>query len=218
MNPNNQYDPNTPPSVPVAPPIQPATPTAAPADPQNYLDAIADKPEKARFLSKKMLFLIAGALFALIIVIVISVIVNNAKQAATSEITTLNTKLGDLQTVLRYSQSNPHSDSKIVQVTTETSVVAASHQNELAKVYDSISNANTSSAPNKSITDELDDAKSRGSLDSAYTTTLREQLLAVCSQLEILYNSAKTDQQKTVLQAAYDDFQELASRLPSSSI
>ena len=94
MNPNNPYEQDTPPNAPDAPPVQPVQPvqSAAPPDPQSYLDAIAEQPtNKTRFLSGKMLVVLAGALVALILVVVIGVVANNPQQAAKDEITALRT-------------------------------------------------------------------------------------------------------------------------------
>ncbi|MDR1969844.1 MAG: hypothetical protein LBQ11_00650 [Candidatus Nomurabacteria bacterium] len=219
MNPN---DPNFIPSAPTPlptsqPAAPPATPTVTPDNPEAYLNAISTQVEKTRFLSGKVLIAIGGALVALIIVIIIGVISNNIRQTAQSEITTLNTRLGDLRTILMYGQSNPPRSSTAIKVVAETNLITATHQNDLSEVYSTVGDANSSVSFESSATAELDDAKARGNLETAYITALRDQLLLVCSQLNVLHNSAKNDTQREALSAAYADFDELANRLPTSN-
>jgi hypothetical protein len=162
-----------------------------------------------------MIALLAGAVAALIIVIIIGVTTNNARQAAQNEINALSTELNNLQAILKYAQSNPLSNSTTAKLATETDLITISHQNDLSKVYTSI-DPNAPIDPEAAVTTDLNEAKARGSLDSSYATALREQLLTVCNKLESLYDSA-TDDQKTALEQTFTDFKELASRLPSST-
>ncbi|MCL2281017.1 hypothetical protein FWC31_04040 [Candidatus Saccharibacteria bacterium] len=186
-----------------------------PVNPESYLDAISNsQPIKNRFLSGKILAVLIGALIILTLII-IGVISNNMRQTAQDKVVSLNSKLSDLQSVVRYGQSNLPNNSEIIKVVAETNLIILSRQNELAEIY-TLSDDTTPAANGESITADLDDAKARGNLDSVYVTVLRDQLLSVCNQLEILYDSAKTNTQKITLAKAYADFQELANRLPTS--
>lgn len=200
-------NPNSAPSAP--PPIEPPT---ASTDPTAYLDAIAIKPEKNHFLSGKMLVVLVSALAVLILVIIISVIAGNARQAASDEAIVLGEKLADLEKIIKYGQSNSLSSSNTIKIVAETNLIIQSRQTELSKIY-TLTNEKTPTTDKPSITTDLDNAKARGNLDKVYATTLRDQLLAVCKQLEIMYDSAKTDVAKAALTQAYQDFKELASRL-----
>jgi len=213
MNPN---DPNT---APIAPAPQPTAPAVNPSNPEAYLDAISDHtPTKTPFLSGKMLKLVIGVAAALVLVLIISAVVNNFSRARSAEITKLGTKLDNLQGVLQYGQSNLMNNNGTTKITVEIDLVAASRRNELSEIY-AISDASSSSVNihNLPIVDELDAAKARGNLDNAYFTALREHLVDACSQLNILYDAAKTDAQRTVLTKTYNEFQELANRLPISN-
>jgi len=210
MNPN---DPNTVPPTPE--PIPPVVPVATPDNPVDYLDEIAGPPEKARFLSGKMLIVLIGAVIVLVIVIIIGIITNSARQSSGSEVTALNNKLSDLQSIIEYGQKNTLSNFNTVKVVAETNLIAMSRQSELTKVYTFSSGSETDAGP--SVTTDLDSAKALGNLDNIYITVLRDQLLSVCKQLELLYDSAKTDAEKNALAKAYADFKELANRLPDSA-
>ena len=215
-------NPDDPTSAPIAPEsqptAQPTAPTVSPNNPEAYLNAISDQPEtKTRFFSGKIIALLAGAVGMLIVVLIVGAVVNNMKQGSLAEVTTLDTRLNNLRVILGYSQSNALSDSNTVKVVAETNLIAISRQSELSKIY-SITDPNNNSNPrDEEVTADLDNAKARGNLDSTYTTTLREQLLSVCSQIEVVYELAKTDEQRETLTKAYNDFQELANRLPSTA-
>jgi len=164
-----------------------------------------------------MLIILASAVAALVLVVIIGIIANSGRQSTPSGAAALGNKLSDLQAILKYSQSNPLKDSNVVQVVEETNLILLSRQAELEKVY-TLTDPNAKDTPAQpAVIQDLDDAKARGSLDSAYIAALRDQLLAVVNQLEIMYKSATTDAKKEVLKRAYDDFKELANRLPSNS-
>jgi hypothetical protein len=203
-------DPNY--NQPIAPAPPPSIPPPTPGGPASYSDVIAQNDAKKGFFSGKMLVVIIGAVVALIAVIIIGIVANNIRQSSLNEVKVLSTELDDLQAILRYSQANPISNSNTIKVVAETNLIAMSRQKDLAGVYTAISD--TSSAPfETSDTASLNDAKALGNLDAVYTATLRAQLVNVCSKLEAMYDSA-TAAQRSALGEAYQDFQELANRLP----
>ncbi|MCL2173963.1 hypothetical protein FWH58_01530 [Candidatus Saccharibacteria bacterium] len=196
-------------------------PNNSPVDPRAYLDSIAAQPVKTRFLSGKMLVVAIGAAIVLVLVVVIAIIASSARQGTAGDFQTLAVRLDNLQTILKYGQSNPLRNTVTTKVVAETNVIVASRRSELEKIYTwpeitSVTDCQPSETDCLSpVIAELDEARARGNLDDAYVAALRDQLLAVCSQLEILYGSAKTDAEKAVLSQAYTDFQELADRLPT---
>jgi hypothetical protein len=205
-------DPNPTPVAPTPSPINQPTPPAGPDNQPSCMNVV--EPEKKRFLSGKILWVLIGAAVALVLVIIIAVVVNNSRQAALKEISALSDKIGYLRSIIVYDGFNSINNSNTVKVTAETKLVTMSHQNELSEIYD-LGDKISDIIDRSPAAADLDDAKARGNLDNTYIETLRNQLLLVCSQLEILYDSAKDDEQKDILNRAYKDFEELASRLPT---
>jgi hypothetical protein len=207
----NPTDPN------VTPPASPTEPS--PSAP-SYLDVIAE-PDKSKspklfgILPKKVLFIAAGVLVALIAILTIASVVNNAQKAANAQVTALSTKINELRVIIGYIKYNPISSSTTATVAAEADIIVISHFRELTNVYPTIDPESYLDEAQVPAITELNDAKARGDLDSVYTETLRNQLLSICNQLEILQESA-SEAQKEVLSKAYSDFQELTTRLPAA--
>jgi hypothetical protein len=201
--------PNTPPQPPIQPGMQ---------APEAYLDAISEHlPVKKRFLSGKMLVVIISAVVTLIAVVIISIVVNNSRLVASSKVSALGARLDDLQIVLQYNKSNPVDNSITTNVSAEITLIMESRRNDLSKVY-AIANSSTAKVnyAKSPIKADLDAANARGNLDDAYAAALHDKLLAVCKQIKVLYDSGGANAaQKAALDKAYNDFQELAARIPT---
>jgi hypothetical protein len=152
----------------------------------------------------------------LITVIVIAGIVNNVNRAAQKEVVALGTQLSELGVITAYNDTNPVGNNVTATVIAETDLITASYLRVLADVYPAIDPENSLSEEDVSAIAELNGARARGNLDNAYAEVLRSQLLSTCDQIEILQESA-SDVQKESLSKAYDDFQELARRLPATA-
>jgi hypothetical protein len=199
----------------IPPPVAP-TPDAG-GNP-SYMDVIAE-PEKSKgpklfgIIPKKALLIAGGAIVLLIAIIVIVSIVNNINKSTNSQAITLGTKINELRVILGYTSNNPISNNVTATVAAETDIITASYFKEITGVYPAIDPEGYLDEVQVSIISELNSAKALGNLDNAYARALRDQLLAICDQIKILQESA-SDDQSAVLFRAYDDFQELANRLP----
>jgi hypothetical protein len=210
-------DPNTTPGTPVPPPQQqPVTPPNSPS----YLDVIAEPVKDGSKLfgifPKKILLIAGGVLALLVAVIVIISIMNNIQKAANARVTALGTRINELRVIIQYRDNNPISSNVIATVAAETDIIVVSYLMQLAEAYPVIDPEGYLEEKQVPAIIELNDAKARGNLDSAYAEVLYSQLSSTCDQLEVLLQDKSTsDAQKETLNKAYDDFKELASRLPA---
>lgn len=167
-------------------------------------------------IPKKALLIAGGAILLLVAVLAIVSIVSSINKAANAEVTTLGTKINELRVIIGYSNNNPINNSVTATVVTETDVITTSYFKEITNVYPAIDPEDYLNEEQVSAIFELNNAKARGNLDSTYAKVLRDQLLSICNQIEILQKSA-SDAQSEVLTKVYNDFQELASRLPAAN-
>jgi len=198
---------------------QPAANTAPTEPAAQYLDELAAQDKKMRskskFLSGKML-IIGGAAVVLVIVLIIAAAVNNVHQAPTQSALALGTDLTNLQTLVKYGQSNGIATPNTVKVMTETGLIALSRQNDLAKVFTLTTSSNNSSSKPSFVAD-LDAAKASSDLDTVFTQTLGDQLNSVYLALQSLDKQTTSANGKAAIAKAMNDIKELYQRLTATS-
>ena len=164
-------------------------------------------------IPKKALFVLGGAIILLIAILIVVGVVNSNNNARNAQVTALGTKMSELRVIIEYSENNPIGNGVTATVVAQTSIVTTSHLREIAEVYSAIDPEDYLDEEQVSAISELNDAKSYGNLDIVYARVLRDQLLSILGQIDILRKSASAAQLE-VLERASEDFQELADRLP----
>ena len=193
---------------------------------EEYLDEISAKPVKPKLFSGKLLILMVGVAFILVLVAIAGIMSGGNKiKNASGEV--LGQRIINLRGLLDYGRNNGVGGSEVNRVMSEAGLILASRSNELTPYYASKDGkTNTFSTPSPEIaasyslettTSELDQAKTNSNLNSAYLEALRKELSETETLIEKLYNDSQSEELKAVLSQTYIDLSALSNRLPGGS-
>jgi uncharacterized membrane protein YvbJ len=185
-----------------------------------YLDAIAPQTAASKkFFSGKVLLLLGGVFLVLIIVIIVAAVASNMRQGPIKTALALGDELTNLQTLIKYGQTNKISTPKSVKISAEINLIAQSHQNQLGKFFNLTvaakedDQAATVVPAKPGFVKQLDTAKSLGNLETAYIETLESQLDKVDTALANLKSQTDSTAGKNAIAKTVVDIKELQTRL-----
>jgi len=185
--------------------------------PQSYLDTIATNNSKRgglRFLSGKMLIIIIAAAVVIIGGIAFAIASSNVQQAPKQAALDLGTELTNLQTIVKYGQTNQVKTASVVKVIAETDLISLSRTYDLGKLFTLVDTNNKNKPPAPAFIATLDSAKAQSNLEPAYDQALQDQLNATYKALQNLDDQANTtSEQQAALTQAATDLKELYRRL-----
>lgn len=192
---------------------------------EEYLNKISATPEKPKLFSVKLLVLMVGIVFMIVLVAAAGIMSGGNKvKNASGEV--LGQRIINIRELLDYGKNNGVGGSEVNRVMSEANLVLSSRSSELAPFYtakDGKTNTFLTPSPEiaasyslDAVKSELDQAKSNSNLNSAYTEALRKELSETETLVEKLYNNSQSEDLKAVLNQTYIDLAVLSSRLPAS--
>lgn len=192
----------------------------------DYLNQIAPKDAttvRAKLPVNSKIFVIAGVALGLIVVVAA---VGAAMGGSRVNISGVSQKMGknlaNMQAILEYGDNNSqYTSGSLVAATAETRIVMLSHQKQLGKVLPLAVDDDgevTDAEPDDNITDDLEKAKAQGTLDQVYRDKLKKELTSIGEEAAEIYNGTRNSDQKSTLEATYNDVVELERRIEAAHI
>lgn len=192
----------------------------------DYLNQIAPKDAgkaSAKLSINSKIFVIAGvALGVIVAVAAIGAAMGGRRVNISGVSQEMGKNLANMQEILEYGDSNSqYTSGSLVAVTAETRIVMLSHQKQLGKVLPLAVDDDgevTDAKPDDNITDDLEKAKAQGTLDKVYRDKLKKELTSIGKEAAEIYNNTHNSEQKSTLEATYNDVTELERRIEAAHI
>lgn len=191
----------------------------------DYLNQIApkDMPTSKKLPINSKVFVVAGVALGLLVVIAaVGAAVGGSRVNISSVSQKMGKNLANMEKILEYGKNNSqYTSGSLVAATAETHIVMLSHQKQLGKVLPLAVDDDgevTDAKPDENITDDLDKAKAQGTLDQVYRDKLKKELTSIGEEAAQIYKNTRNSEQKSTLEATYNDVVELERRIEAAHI
>lgn len=201
----------------ISPPNQPSQyPSANPT--LTYGDILAEANNRSvsrknliPFLANKWLFIIGGAVIAIVILLIVLAATRTTPVSIT-DASSVNNNFNSLSALIQYGQ-NSITEQNLSNNLSEVDLVLTSAQNNLSTKVSGIAKSGSSSELDSSLQTKLTNAQATSSLNGTFYDQLQLEVTNTYASLAKLANDSKSADQQTLAKNYASNFRELLDRL-----